>query len=45
MLGLKAFHSADVTLQGIELHHMLRKNQHEAANEIPIPEQFYALTG
>ena len=45
MLGFKAFYSADATLQGIELHHMLRKNQHQAANEMTIPEQFYALAG
>ena len=45
MLGFKAFHSVDTTLQGIELHHMLRKGQHTAANEMSIPEQFYALTG
>ena len=28
MHGFKAFHSAEATLAGIELHHMLRKNQH-----------------
>jgi putative transposase len=26
MMGFKAFHSAQATLSGIELHHMLRKN-------------------
>ena len=44
-LGFKAFHSAEATLQGIELHHMLRKNQHQLSNELSIPEQFYALAG
>jgi len=29
MKGLKAFHSAEATLSGIELHHMLRKKQHK----------------
>lgn len=43
MKGFKAFHSADATLAGIELHHMLRKNQHtESANQT-IFEQFYGL--
>lgn len=28
MKGFKAFHSADVTFSGIELHHMLRKRKH-----------------
>ena len=43
MKGFKTFHSADATLAGIELHHMLRKNQHtESANQT-IFEQFYGL--
>jgi putative transposase len=29
MMGFKAFHSARATLAGIELHHMLRKGQHQ----------------
>ena len=34
MMGFKAFHSAEATLAGIELHHMLRKGQHtNAANQ------------
>ncbi len=28
MKGFKAFHSAEATLAGIELHHMLKKGQH-----------------
>ena len=44
-LGYKAMHSASATLEGIELHHMLRKGQHlDAANQ-SIFEQFYALAG
>lgn len=43
MLGFKAFHSAQATLAGIELHRMLRKGQHRASNELSIFEQFYAL--
>ena len=34
MKGFKAFHSAETTLAGIELHHMIRKEQHnQSANE------------
>jgi hypothetical protein len=29
MRGFKAHHSADATLSGIELYHMLRKGQHQ----------------
>jgi len=44
-LGYKAMHSASATLEGIELHHMLRKGQHlDVANQ-SIFEQFYALAG
>ena len=43
MLGFKAFHSAEATLAGIELHHMLKKGQHLACNELSIFEQFYGL--
>lgn len=44
MRGFKAVHSAEATLSGIELHHMLRKNQHtQSKNELTIFEQFYAL--
>ena len=43
MKGFKAFHSAEATLAGIELHHMLRKKQHKQSNCITILEQFNAL--
>jgi len=43
MMGFKSFHSASATLLGIELHHMLRKNQHKDAASMSIHEQFYAL--
>lgn len=43
MKGFKAFHSADATLAGIELHHMLRKAQHNQADSQTIFEQFYRL--
>ena len=45
MLGFKALHSAEATLAGIELHHMLRKEQHVNAANQSIFEQFYALAG
>ena len=45
MLGFKAFHSAEATLAGIELHHMLRKRQHTNAANQSIFSQFYALAG
>ena len=43
MMGFKAFHSAQATLAGIELHHMLRKGQHVHSDSQTIFEQFYAL--
>ena len=43
MKGFKAFHSADATLSGIELHHMLRKSQHKESENQTIFEQFYGL--
>jgi len=45
MMGFKAFHSAQATLAGIELHHMLKKGQHALASNGPVFEQFYALAG
>ena len=43
MKGFKSFESAQATISGIELHHMLRKGQHvQSANET-IFEQFYGL--
>ena len=43
MKGFKAFYSAKATLEGIELHHMLRKNQHTQASNHAIFEQFQQL--
>lgn len=43
MMGFKSFNSACVTIAGIELHHMLRKNQHVNSANSPVFEQFYAL--
>ena len=43
MKGFKAFHSAEATLSGIELHHMLRKRQHHLSANQTIFEQFYGL--
>ena len=43
MMGFKAFHSVQATLSGIELHHMLRKNQHHQSDSMTIFEQFYGL--
>ena len=43
MKGFKEFHSAAATLSGIELHHMLRKKQHNQSENQSIFEQFYGL--
>ena len=43
MMGFKEFHSAHATLISIELHHMLHKNQHCDAADMPVFRQFYAL--
>jgi len=43
MKGFKSFHSANATLIGIELHHMLHKCQHKDHVNMPIFKQFYAL--
>jgi putative transposase len=43
MKGFKTFCSAKATLAGIELHHMLRKNQHTQASNQTIFEQFQQL--
>jgi putative transposase len=40
MKGFKAFQSAEATLSGIELHHMLRKKQHKQSDVITIFDQF-----
>ena len=43
MKGFKSFVSANATLIGIELHHMLRKKQHISAANKTIFEQFFDL--
>ena len=43
MMGFKSFKSASATIKGIELHHMLKKNQNSNAKNETIFEQFYAL--
>jgi putative transposase len=43
MMGFKAFHSAEATLAGIELWHMIKKGQHIEAKNSSIFEKFYAL--
>jgi putative transposase len=43
MRGFKEFNAAEATLSGIELHHMLRKNQHTQSNDLTIFEHFYEL--
>lgn len=43
MKGFKAFYSAQSTLSGIELHHMLKKGQHSQSSNDTIFEQFYGL--
>jgi putative transposase len=43
MMGFKAFNSAQATISGIELHHMLRKHQHKNSANSSIFEQFYQL--
>ena len=42
-LGFKSFSSAQSTIAGIELHHMLRKNQHQSREKMTIFQQFYNL--
>jgi putative transposase len=43
MMGFKDFHSAESTLAGIELCHMLKKGQHIEAKNASVFEQFHAL--
>jgi len=43
MMGFKAFHAGQATLAGIELHRMLKKDQHKDAARMNVFEQFYAL--
>ncbi len=44
MMGFKAFHSAEATLEGIETAHMIRKVQ-IGQQDIPAYRQFMALAG
>jgi putative transposase len=44
MMGFKAFHSAQATLDGIETAHMIRKGQLSEDN-MPTYKQFMALAG
>ncbi|WP_420831745.1 hypothetical protein [Bathymodiolus japonicus methanotrophic gill symbiont] len=44
MMGFKAFHSAQATIDGIETAHMIRKRQLSEEN-IPAYKQFMALVG
>ncbi len=44
MLGFKSFASAEATLAGIELHHIIRKGQLDLEGTSAF-EQFYALAG
>ena len=44
MLSFKSFASAEATLAGIELHHIIRKGQLDLEEAAPF-EQFYALAG
>jgi putative transposase len=43
MLGFKSFNSARATLYGIELAHMIKKDQMENSGNLPVWEQFYVL--
>ena len=43
MKGFKSFNSADATLVGIELHHMLRKDQLAQSDNQTVFEQLYGL--
>jgi len=42
MKGFKSFKAANATLIGIELHHMLHKNQHVNSKKTTVFKQFYA---
>ena len=44
MMGFKAFHPTNATLDGIETAHMIRKRQLSDQN-IPVYKQFMALAG
>jgi putative transposase len=44
-LGFKSFRSAAVTLAGIELMHMIRRDQLRTTGKLRPAQQFYALAG
>jgi len=43
MTGFKSFEAAEATIAGIELHHMLKKNQLDSEQIQPVWQQFYDL--
>ena len=43
MLGFKSFRSAQVTLAGIELMHMIRKGQLRTTGKLRPAQAFYSL--
>jgi putative transposase len=43
MTGFKSFEAAEATISGIELHHMLKKNQLDSNENKPVWKQFYEL--
>jgi len=43
MTGFKSFDAAEATISGIELHHMLKKNQLDSNGSQPVWTQFYEL--
>jgi len=45
MTRFKSFDSANATIAGIELHHMLKKDQMARSANMPILEQFAILAG
>jgi len=44
-LGFKSFWSAAITLAGIEVMHMIRKDQLRSAGKLRPAQQFYSLAG
>jgi len=44
-MGFKSFRSAAATLAGVELMHMIRKDQLRARGKLRPAQQFYALAG
>ena len=43
MTGFKSFEAAEATISGIELHHLLKKNQLDSDGNQPVWKQFYEL--